>query len=186
MRVIFLGPPGSGKGTQSKLLCERQGLVYIGTGDMLREAIQKRTALGERVRPYVETGALVPDELVNALIAERLEQPDRPTCFILDGYPRTQRQAAALDRVLEEHGLTVTAVLVLRVPEDELVRRLTGRQRADDKEEQIRARLAAFNREMAAIAAHYAPRRILHEIQGTGGIEDVYNAIVKVLHPEPR
>jgi adenylate kinase len=184
MRVIFLGPPGSGKGTQSKLLSERNGLVYIGTGDMLREAIAKRTPAGERARPFVEGGQLVPDELVNELIAERLQQPDHPTCFVLDGYPRTPAQAAALDRLLEKYGLGLTAVLVLRVPEDELVRRLTGRHREDDTdEERIRMRLGLFNREVAAIAAHYGPRRILHEIKGTGGIEDVYNSIARILKP---
>ncbi len=184
MRVIFLGPPGSGKGTQAKLLCERNGLVSIGTGDMLRAEIQTRTALGERARPFVESGQLVPDELVDELIAKRFRQADRPTRFILDGYPRTQPQAAALDRLLEQYSLPVTGVIVLRVPEEELIRRLASRQREDDREEEkIRTRLALFNREAAAIIAHYAPRRLLHEVQGTGGFEDVYNAIIKALKP---
>jgi adenylate kinase len=183
MRVIFLGPPGSGKGTQSKLLCQRNGLVYIGTGDMLREAIQERTPLGERARPYVETGKLVPDDLVNDLIAERLRQSDRPRCFVIDGYPRTVPQAAALDRLLEQQGLGLTAVLVMRVPDEEIIRRLSGRQRDDDKEDMVRARLAIFNHETAAIAAHYAPRRLLHEVKGTGEIEAVYNTITRLLKP---
>jgi adenylate kinase len=183
MRVIFLGPPGSGKGTQSKLLCQRNGLVYIGTGDMLREAIHRRTPLGERARPYVESGELVPDDLVNELIAERLQRPDRPRCFVIDGYPRTAPQAVALDRLLEQHGLGLTAVLVMRVEDEEIIRRLSGRQRDDDGEEMVRARLAIFHRETAAIAAHYAPRRILHEVKGTGEIEAVYNTITKILKP---
>ena len=183
MRVIFLGPPGSGKGTQSKLLCERNGLVYIGTGDMLRQAILTRTPLGERARPFVECGHLVPDDLVNELIAERLRQPDRPRCFVIDGYPRTQPQAVALDSVLEQLGLGLTAVLVMRVDDEEIVRRLGGRQRDDDKAEMVRSRLAIFHRETAAIAAHYAPRRILHEVKGTGEIEVVYNSITKILQP---
>jgi adenylate kinase len=183
MRVIFLGPPGSGKGTQSKLLCQRNGMVYIGTGDMLREAIVKGSPLGERVRPYVESGRLVPDELVNELIAERLKQPDRPQRFVIDGYPRTAAQAAALDRLLERLGLAVTAVLVIRVPDEEIIRRLSGRQRDDDGAEMVRARLGIFNRETAAIAAHYQSRGILHEVNGTGEIEAVYNTIAKILQP---
>src|SRR4051812_3786296 len=89
MRVIFLGPPGSGKGTQSKLLAQRNGLVYLGTGDMLRAAMSSHTSLGERARSFVEAGELVPDDLVNELIADRLNQADQPTRFVLDGYPRT-------------------------------------------------------------------------------------------------
>jgi adenylate kinase len=182
MRVIFLGPPGSGKGTQSKLLCERKGLVYIGTGDMLREAIRKRTSLGEQARPYVESGGLVPDTLVNDLIAERLQQPDRPQRFILDGYPRNAAQAAALDAMLDRLGLGVTTVLHLSVPDDEIIRRLSGRGRADDRDETVRARLAIFHQEADAIAAHYGPRGILHEVKGTGEIEAVYNKIAKILN----
>src|SRR5687767_4718715 len=92
MRVIFIGPPGSGKGTQSKLLAQRNGLAYLGTGDILRAAIAGKTPVGERARPYVEAGTLAPDELVDGLIAERLNQPDPPTDFVLDGYPRTLAQ----------------------------------------------------------------------------------------------
>src|SRR5436305_2342574 len=104
MRVIFLGAPGSGKGTQSKLLAQRNHLVYIGTGDILRAAIASETALGLRFKPYVTAGALVPDDLINALIADRLEQPDRPQRFLLDGYPRTLAHAVELDRVLDQHA----------------------------------------------------------------------------------
>jgi len=181
MRVIFLGPPGSGKGTQSKLLAERNGLAYLGTGDMLRAAIAGPSPMGERARPFVEAGQLVPDELVNDLIAERVNQPDSPERFVIDGYPRTLPQAKALDRVLESKKLGLTAVLVMIVPDEEIVRRLRGRQRDDDKEETVRNRLAEFHRQTAAIAQHYRAKGIRHEVPGIGAIEDVYNSIVKIL-----
>ena len=98
MRLILLGPPGCGKGTQAKLLCQRNGLEHIGTGDILREAIRQHTAAGQRAKPFVDAGQLVPDDLVNDLIAERFERDDRPERFVMDGYPRTLAQAAAFDR----------------------------------------------------------------------------------------
>lgn len=183
MRVIFLGPPGSGKGTQSRLLCERRNLVYLGTGDMLRAAIGEKSPSGERARPFVESGNLVPDALVNELIAERLTMPDRPEQFVIDGYPRTVAQAVALDRLLDARKLALTAVLVMRVPDEEIVRRLSGRGRGDDGEAMVRARLQIFHNATAAIAAHYQPRGILHEIAGIGGIEQVHQSIVRILEP---
>lgn len=185
MRVIFLGPPGSGKGTQSQLVAQRNKLVYLGTGDMLRAAIANRTPLGERAKPFVESGKLVPDELVNNLIAERLEQPDHPDRFVLDGYPRTLAQAQSLDRLLEGKKLGLTAVMVMIVPDEEIVRRLSGRGRNDDGAEMVRARLEIFHRETDAIASHYRPKHILHEVPGMGEIEVVYNSIAQILKPAP-
>jgi adenylate kinase len=127
MRLILLGPPGSGKGTQAALLSQRKHLEHISTGDLLRAAIRQRTQGGERARPYVESGQLVPDELVNDLIAERFHAPDRPERFIMDGYPRTLAQAGVFDRVLAEHHLGLSAVLLLQVDDQEIVRRIAGR-----------------------------------------------------------
>ena len=109
MRLILLGPPGCGKGTQAKLLCRRNRLEHIGTGDLLREAIRKLTATGLRARPFVESGRLVPDEVVNDLIADRFRREDRPERFVLDGYPRTVAQARTFDGVLREHKLSLDA-----------------------------------------------------------------------------
>jgi adenylate kinase len=127
MRLILLGPPGCGKGTQAQLLSRRHRLEHIGTGDLLREAMRQNTAVGVRARPFVDEGKLVPDEVVNDLIAERFRRPDRPDRFVLDGYPRTVAQARALDGVLRGQGLDLTAVVLLEVPDEEIVRRLSGR-----------------------------------------------------------
>jgi adenylate kinase len=127
MRLILLGPPGSGKGTQAKLLSERLHLEHVGTGDLLREAIRVHSPMGERARPFVESGRLVPDELVNDLISERFGRLDRPEKFVMDGYPRTLAQASAFDRVLKAQRLPLQAVLLLTVHDREIVRRLSGR-----------------------------------------------------------
>jgi adenylate kinase len=127
MRLIFLGPPGSGKGTQAKLLCERLHLEHIGTGDILRDAIRRLTPLGKRAKPFVDDGLLVPDELVNDLVAERFRGEARPERFVMDGYPRTLAQAASFDQVLRQQFLSLTAVVLLRVDDEEIVHRLAGR-----------------------------------------------------------
>lgn len=127
MRLILLGPPGSGKGTQAKLLGERLGLVHIATGDILREAIRAGTPAGLRAQKDVEAGRLVPSELVNEMVADIFHRADRPEKFVLDGYPRTDAQAAALDAVLRQQSLNIDAAVLLKVDEDEIVRRASGR-----------------------------------------------------------
>ena len=121
MRVILIGPPGSGKGTQAKLLTRKLGLTHISTGDILRQAVKENTPAGKQAAPYVKAGELVPDELVNAIGAERLRRPERPTSFVMDGYPRTPRQAAAFDDVLKQQNLPLTAVVLIDVPDAEIV-----------------------------------------------------------------
>lgn len=127
MRLILLGPPGCGKGTQAKLLGERNGLEHIGTGDILREAIRQQTPAGRRAHPYVEQGQLVPDDLVNDVIAERFHLNDPPQCFVLDGYPRTLAQAIAFDQVLQQHSFDMTAVIFLQVSDEEIIARVGER-----------------------------------------------------------
>jgi adenylate kinase len=127
MRLILLGPPGSGKGTQAKLLSERLGLYHFGTGDILREAIRLNTAAGQRAKPYVENGYLVPDDLVNELVADRFRRQDRPDRFVMDGYPRTLAQAVSFDQVLRQQFLLLDKVVLLEVDDEEIVRRLSGR-----------------------------------------------------------
>ncbi|HEY7326779.1 MAG TPA: adenylate kinase [Gemmataceae bacterium] len=127
MRLILLGPPGCGKGTQAKLLSERNSLEHIGTGDILREAIRQQTPAGLRAHPYVEQGQLVPDDLVNDVVAERFNLSDPPERFVLDGYPRTLAQAIAFDQVLHQHYFDLTAVIFLDVSDDEIIARVGER-----------------------------------------------------------
>jgi adenylate kinase len=127
MRIILLGSPGSGKGTQAKLLCERLQLVDVGTGDILREAIRLRTPPGLLAAPYVNRGQLVPDWLVNELINERFNRPDRPQRFVMDGYPRTLTQAASFDQVLRRHTQPLSGVVLVKVCDELIVQRLSGR-----------------------------------------------------------
>ena len=128
MRAVFLGPPGAGKGTQAKRLAERRGVPHLSTGDMLRAARAGGTPVGEAARSYMDLGELVPDEVVDALVEERLAQPDAKTGFLLDGYPRTVNQAKALSRVLARRLTPLTAVILLDVDEEALVARITGRR----------------------------------------------------------
>src|SRR5262249_21170742 len=127
MRLILLGPPGCGKGTQAKLLSSRQGLLHISTGDILREAVERKTPIGQRVESYLNSGRLAPDDLVNEVVAERFRRDDRPERFVLDGYPRTLAQAASFDQVLRQQFLDLTAVLLFVIADGEIVRRLAGR-----------------------------------------------------------
>jgi adenylate kinase len=128
LNLVLLGPPGAGKGTQARRLSEDFGLPYIATGDMLRDAVREETELGQKARDYMERGDLVPDDLIIKMIIERLEDPDTEAGFILDGFPRTQAQAEALDRELEKLDRSLTAALVFDVSEDEVTRRLAGRR----------------------------------------------------------
>jgi adenylate kinase len=181
MRLILVGPPGSGKGTQAKLLSERQGLVHIGTGDILREAVRLKTPRGLLAEPYVVSGKLVPDDLVNELVADRFRRDDRPERFVMDGYPRTLAQAASFDQVLRQQFLDLSAVVLLAVDDEEIVQRLSGRQREDDKEETIRRRLALYHQNTADLIIHYRAQGLVREVDGEGEIEIIYQRIVQAI-----
>ena len=127
MRLIFIGPPGSGKGTQAKLLGKRQGLLHFATGDVLRQAIEQETPEGQLAKPFISNGMLVPDDVVNQIVRARFRSPSRPDRFVLDGYPRTLAQALAFDSLLKEIDLDLTAVVLLQVDDEEIVRRLSDR-----------------------------------------------------------
>lgn len=185
MRLIFLGPPGSGKGTQAKLLCQRAGLTHIATGDILREAVRQGTPLGLQARGYMDQGQYVPDDLVNAIIAERLSAPDRPEKFVMDGYPRTLAQAQSLDELLHRLDLPLDAVLLLQVSDDEILSRLRGRrvqeQRSDDTEETVRARLKLYHETLPEVIEFYRRKGLLRELSGQGDVETIHRAIRCIL-----
>jgi len=176
-RLLLLGPPGAGKGTQARLLVERLGVPQISTGDMLRAAVAAGSAVGRRARSYMDAGELVPDEVVIGVAEERLRQPDAAEGFILDGFPRTVAQAEALDALLARLGAKLERCVVLAADEDELVRRLLRRAelegRSDDNEETIRTRMAEYRRKTEPLIGHYRQRGVLAELDGIGEIEEV-------------
>jgi adenylate kinase len=191
MRLILLGPPGAGKGTQAHRLVERHGIVQLSTGDMLRAAVAAGTPVGLKAKAVMEAGGLVSDDVVIGIIAERLEHDDARKGFILDGFPRTLAQAAALDDMLAERGLKLDAVIELVVDQTLLVDRILKRAeetkargepvRKDDDPDVFRHRLDAYNRDTAVVAPYYKERRQLQQIDGMQPIDDVTKAISEVL-----
>lgn len=176
-RIVLLGPPGAGKGTQAARLAERLGIPHISTGDMMRAAADRGGELGEQVRSYLEAGHLVPDALIVDVVRDRLGAPDCAHGYLLDGFPRTLPQAEALDRLLQELGTELTHTLELRVPLDLLTARLIrrGREqgRADDDEAVIAERMKVYERQTRPVSDHYARTDRLAVVDGVGTIEEI-------------
>ena len=185
MFILLLGAPGSGKGTQGKILAERLGLPKITTGDILRAAVQARTPLGREAKRYMDGGMLVPDAVILGLLKDELAKPEAVHGAVFDGFPRTAAQAQLVDEVLAERGQRLNHVLLLDVPQEELVRRMRGRAtqegRSDDTPEAIQTRLQVYQRDTAPLIAHYAERGIVHRVPGTGTVEEIANAIKLVI-----
>jgi adenylate kinase len=183
MRVVFLGPPGSGKGTQAKLLAERFKVPAISTGDILRAAVRDRTPLGLQAQAVMEKGDLVSDDLIMALIRERTAQPDARGGFILDGFPRTNAQAQGLEAMLAERGDALSAAVNFAVPEANLVERLSqrGEGRADDKPETIPERLRVYREKTEPLVAFYRKRDVIADIDGVGTVPEVAGRIDSAL-----
>jgi adenylate kinase len=171
--VVLLGPPGAGKGTQGLVLCEHLGVPAISTGDMLREAVADGSELGRKVQGIMASGALVDDATMAEVVRERLAKADTLKGFLLDGYPRTLPQAETLAGILREAGRDLDAVLLVDVPEDELVRRTLLRGRGDDKEEVIRERLRLYREKTEPLIGYYRERGLLREIDGNRPVEQV-------------
>ncbi len=207
--LVFLGPPGAGKGTQAKMLSQKLGLLHISTGDILRSAVEKKTPLGVKAKEYMERGELVPDDLIIALIEEVLPQQGG---FVLDGFPRTVAQAKALDRLLDSKGMSLSAVILFDVPDDTVVERLSGRricprcgavyhlrynppredeicdrcgarliQREDDREEVIRKRLSVYREQTAPLVEYYSKRDILVKLDASRPIEEIHRRLLEIL-----
>ena len=180
MRLLIFGPPGAGKGTQAQFISKRYSIPHISTGDIFRENIRKDTPLGREAKRYSEAGELVPDAVTNAMVEERLSQPDTENGFLLDGYPRTQDQARALETMLPA-GTSLDAVLNMIVPESEILERLSKRGRSDDADETILKRLRIYRETTKPIAEYYRDRGILHDIEGVGSIDDITQRIKRAI-----
>lgn len=183
-RVVLLGPPGAGKGTQAQLLAGRLGVPAISTGDMLRAAVAAGSELGRRVESILASGALVDDALMAEVVRERVAQPDTANGYLLDGYPRTLPQAETLAGILEEAGQTLDAVVLVDVPEEELVRRALLRGRGDDKEDVIRERLRVYREKTEPLIGYYRERGLLREIDGDRPVEEVTSRMYEALGVE--
>ena len=191
MRLILLGPPGAGKGTQAQRLVEKHGIVQLSTGDMLRAAVKAGTPVGLKAKDIMARGELVPDDVVVAIVADRIGEPDAHHGFILDGFPRTVAQAEALDRMLKEKGLELDAVIELKVDEDSLLHRIEKRVaemaargealRADDNAEALKKRLDAYRQQTAPLIGYYSGKGMLRTIDGMAPIEEVARALTAVL-----
>ena len=187
MRLILLGPPGAGKGTQAKVLVDTYGIPQLSTGDILRSAIAAKTPLGLEAKAIVDRGDLVSDAIVNGIVSERLDAEDCKQGFILDGFPRTIAQAEALDEMLVEKGVKLDAVIEIKADADELVRRViqrakeSGGARADDNEEVLRKRLGVYSEQTAPLVAYYSGRGLLKPVDGMAPVDEVTAAIKAAL-----
>jgi len=172
VRLVLLGPPGAGKGTQAVKLADKLGIPQISTGELFRQNITQGTPLGLAAKRYLDAGDLVPSELTNALVEDRISQPDAADGFILDGYPRSVDQAKALQRMLEDRHTKIDSVLEFQVSEDELFNRLKDRGRADDTEEVIRNRMQVYRDETAPLLDYY--RDVLKPVDAVGSPDEVF------------
>ena len=188
-RLLIVGPPGSGKGTQAARITDQLGVVAISTGDIFRANVKEMTPLGVEAKKYMDSGDYVPDSVTNAMVRDRLAQEDVADGFLLDGYPRTVAQVAELDDILSSNGQSLDAVVLLTADEDELVARLLNRAqtegRADDTEDVIRHRLNVYTEQTQDVVAAYRDRGLVREVDGLGELDEVTGRIMSVLKSSP-
>lgn len=185
-RMLIMGPPGSGKGTQASRIADKLGIVAISTGDIFRYNVKEMTALGKEAKKYMDNGDFVPDDVTNRMVAERIRQSDVEHGFLLDGYPRTSGQVEALDGFLTEDGQALNVVIELTVPDEELVARLLGRAesdgRTDDTEDVIQHRLDLYHEQTAAVIQSYVTRGIVQRVDGTGQVDDITERLLQAVY----
>ena len=179
MRLVILGPPGAGKGTQAELLSESLGIPHISTGDLFRANISQGTPIGVEAKKYLDAGNLVPPEITINMVRERLAEPDASKGFILDGFPRSTEQAVALEGILDDLGTKLDGVLSFSVDEDVVVERMLARGRADDTEEVIRNRMSVYAAETAPLLDHYASA--VTDIDAVGEVNEVHQRVLSAL-----
>jgi adenylate kinase len=181
MRIVFIGPPGSGKGTQAARLADRLDMVHLSTGEVLRQARDSGSQLGLEAASYFESGRLVPDALVMQIVAERLEELGDNSCCLFDGFPRTLPQAEALDLLLAVRGMPLDRVIEFDVDRAEILRRLSSRGRLDDNEETVNRRLDLYETETRPLVDYYRQRGVLRTIKATGNIDEIAELIEKTV-----
>ena len=185
MKIIMLGAPGAGKGTQAKKIAAKYAIPHISTGDIFRANIKNNTELGQKAKTYMDKGELVPDELVVDLIMDRFKEADCANGYVLDGFPRTTAQAVSLDAILKELGISLDAVLNLNVPSEELVKRISERavleNRADDNPETVQKRLAVYEESTKPLIDYYRNSGLYQEINGLQDVDAVFADIIKAL-----
>ncbi len=185
-RLLIMGPPGSGKGTQAVRIADKMAIPAISTGDIFRYNVKELTELGKEAKSYIDAGNFVPDEVTNRMVADRLHQSDATVGFLLDGYPRTAGQVDALNTILEEQGESLTAVLVLEVPDEEIIERLMARAetegRSDDTEDVIKHRLELYHKETSDLIESYVEQGIVGRVDGTGAIDDITERLLQTIY----
>jgi adenylate kinase len=185
MRIVLLGPPGSGKGTQAKLLVEQLGVPHISTGALLRNAAQRGTELGLKAKALTDKGELVPDDVISDMIEERLSRADVAKGFILDGYPRNLAQAKSLDALLERLDQPVDEAILIDIKAELIIKRIAKRAqeegRADDTEETVRNRLQVYTEQTEPVAEYYAQRGLLTKVLGEGSVDEIFQRILSIL-----
>jgi adenylate kinase len=179
VRIVLLGPPGAGKGTQAEKLADKLGVPHVSTGDLFRHNISNETELGLEAKKYLDAGDLVPATLTNALVDDRIDQEDAAEGFILDGYPRSVEQAEALREILAKHNLKLDAVVEFRVSEDELLTRLKSRGRADDTDDVILNRMKVYRDETAPLLDYYQGE--LKTVDAVGSLDEVFARALRAL-----